>query len=174
MQPLEPPTGDKRAMTDARKIFYVGGPINTQQHYHVRRAQQIVAIAKSLTESNYVLLHAHRQSGKSSIIKPTVTFLSEKINNSLSVCVSLQGLDEIDFWMPLSSRVTAACSSLARFRNGGEFMETFMEDKFPGAIIWFLTKSTSYWIRHCLVKAFRRLYVSLKRVMIQLLTNHML
>ena len=60
-----------------KKCFNVGGLIDPLQHYYVKRKREIMDIA-NLIEFNYVLLHAHRQAGKSSMIRPIILALKEK------------------------------------------------------------------------------------------------
>ena len=72
---------------DVKKCFYVGGPIDPARHYYVHRERETIDIV-NLIEFNYVLLHAHRQAGKSSMIKPIILALTEKSANFLNqICV---------------------------------------------------------------------------------------
>jgi hypothetical protein len=87
------------------KKFYVGGPICREEHYYVSRDDEINSIVqKLLSHDNYVLLHAHRQAGKSSLLLPITELLEEKEHVVLSI--SLQGIGSDDnFWKSLCERI---------------------------------------------------------------------
>lgn len=76
---------------DEKMGFYIGGPIDPVRHFHVDRERYIKNIATVL-ESNYLLLHAHQQAGKSSLIKPIVCALTRNLPNSLTISLNLHGL----------------------------------------------------------------------------------
>ena len=80
------------------KTFYVGGPICREDHYHVSRVEEINSIVqKLLSRDNYILLHAHRQAGKSSMLLP----ISEALQKSdhVVINISLQGIGSgKNFW----------------------------------------------------------------------------
>ena len=82
------------------KTFYVGGPICWEDHYNVSRVEEIDSIVqKLLSEDNYILLHAHRQAGKSSMLLP----ISEALQNKdhIVINISLQGIGAQNFWKSL-------------------------------------------------------------------------
>ena len=82
------------------KTYYVGGPICWEDHYNVSRVEEIDSIVqKLLSEDNYILLHAHRQAGKSSMLLP----ISEALQNKdhIVINISLQGLGAQNFWKSL-------------------------------------------------------------------------
>ena len=76
---------------DVKKCLYVGGPIDPVRHYYVHRKREIMGIA-NVIESNYVLLHAHRQAGKSSMIRPIILAPKQKSASSVTISVRVQFL----------------------------------------------------------------------------------
>ena len=87
------------------KKFYTGGPICREDHYYVSRDDEINSIVQKLiSHDNFVLLHAHRQAGKSSLLLPITESLEEKDHVVLNI--SLQGIVSSDnFWKALSRRI---------------------------------------------------------------------
>ena len=124
---------------DVEKCFYVGGPIDPVRHYCVHRERETIDIV-NLIEFNYVLLHAHRQAGKSSMIKPIILALTEKSANSITISVNLQGLEEYNFWESLWQRMHSACktSPMMKFRSSSEFLDAFSYDNFSGRRVYLI------------------------------------
>jgi energy-coupling factor transporter ATP-binding protein EcfA2 len=87
------------------KKFYVGGPICREDHYYVSRDDEINSIVqKLLSHNNFVLLHAHRQAGKSSLLLSITELLEEKEHVVLNI--SPQGIGSDDnFWKSLCERI---------------------------------------------------------------------
>lgn len=88
------------------KKFYVGGPIRRKDHYYVPRDDEINSIVQKLLsdDNNFVLLHAHRQAGKSSLLLPITELLEAEEHVVLSI--SLQGIGNDDnFWKSFYERL---------------------------------------------------------------------
>ena len=127
------------SVEDMKKIFYVGGPIDPQRHYYVRRERDTADIV-NLVEFNYVLLHAHRQAGKTSMIRPIISALTKKSANSVIISVNLQGLEESNFWESLWQRMKFACkiTSIMKFCSSSEFLDAFSDEKFSGRRVYLI------------------------------------
>ena len=133
---------DDGADADAEVVqmtFCVGGLIDPEQHFYVEREREIMKIAHSV-ESDYVLLHAHRWAGKSSIIEPIECALTEKFPTSVIVSVNFEGLEEINFWESLWRRMSAACeeSILTKFRSLDDFLVAFSSNNFIGQRVYLI------------------------------------
>lgn len=76
-----------RDVAQMPKNFYVGGPIRRKDHYYVPRDDEINSIVQKLLsdDNNFVLLHAHRQAGKSSLLLPITELLEAKEHVVLSI-----------------------------------------------------------------------------------------
>ena len=124
---------------DGKMSFFVGGPIHPVRHFHVDRERYIRSIAKAL-ESNYLLLHAHQQAGKSSLIKPIICALTKKFPNSVTISVNLHGLEENNFWESLWQRMNSACGKLmlTKFTSISEFLFAFDSEKFFGSRVYLI------------------------------------
>lgn len=124
---------------DGKTSFFVGGPIDPVRHFHVDRERYIKSIAKAF-ESNYFLLHAHQQAGKSSLIKPIICALTEKFPNSITISVNLHGLEENNFWESLWQRMNSACGKLmlTKFSSISEFLDAFDSEKFFGSRVYLI------------------------------------
>ena len=87
------------------KSFFPSGPICREDHYYVPRDDKIDCIVqKLLFEDSFVLLHAHRQAVKSTLLLPITESLEEK--EHVVINISLQGIGSDDnFWESLSVRI---------------------------------------------------------------------
>ena len=87
------------------KNFHVCGPVCREEQYYVPRDDEINSIVqKLLSPDNFVLLHAHRQAGKSSLLLPITELLEEK--GHVVLCISLQGIrSKHNFWTALSQQI---------------------------------------------------------------------
>ena len=86
------------------KKFYVCGPICHEDHYYVPRVEEINSIVKKLLSKDYILLHAHRQAGKSSMLLPISKALQQE--DHVVINISLQGIGTHDnFWKSLCGRM---------------------------------------------------------------------
>ena len=131
---IEPRSG--MMLENVKKCFY---PIDPVRHYYVHRVRATTDVVNSI-KSNYVLLHAHRQAGKSSMIKPIILALKEKSANSVTISVSLQGLEDYNFWEALWQRMNAACKTptIIKFSSFSEFLDAFSDDKFSGQRVYLI------------------------------------
>ena len=90
-------------MNQMPKKFYVGGPICREKHYYVSRVGEINTIVEKLLSEEYILLHAHRQAGKSSMLLPISEALQHE--DRVVINISLQGIGtHNNFWQSLCGR----------------------------------------------------------------------
>mmetsp|Transcript_25955 Transcript_25955/g.38439 ORF Transcript_25955/g.38439 Transcript_25955/m.38439 type:complete len:687 (-) Transcript_25955:43-2103(-) len=117
------------------KSFHVGGPIDAAEHYAINRSDVCDDIAQKLEAESYILLHAHRQAGKTSLIAPIVSLLLDR--GFLPISVSLQGINEASFWESLYARMHAVCSAKINtpFSTSDSFLKAFETPNFDSRVI---------------------------------------
>jgi hypothetical protein len=114
------------------KSFCFGGPIRVDENHYIDRSHEVGEIAEQL-EKNFVLLHAHRQAGKSSLILPLLTHLESR--EKIAFSITFQGLAADEIWTQVSCRMLncpAVRGKMQGFTNGTEFLNTFTADKWGG------------------------------------------
>jgi hypothetical protein len=120
------------------KSFYVGGPVNPDIHYVVDRSDQVQSIVAQMLEGEFLLLHSHRQAGKTSMIKPIVDSLAD--SGCVAICVSLESLlgDESTFWSELYSLMKMVYSGIVKFSNSTEFLLSLSSANFEGKRVFLI------------------------------------
>jgi AAA+ ATPase superfamily predicted ATPase len=76
------------------KEFNTTGPCNTRQHYMIESARRIKGVSKLIDGGKYFVLHAARQSGKTTFIQDLVKKLNDEGQYYAFYC-SLEGLQGI-------------------------------------------------------------------------------
>lgn len=103
--------------TRGKKVFHVAGVVDPERHYVVDRSAWHANLVEKLTRSSsrgaFVLLHAHRQGGKSSAAY-TVGSLMMRDGFLVVTCTmeSVRPADETTMWKALATRMAGAMSAL--------------------------------------------------------------
>ena len=124
--------------TRRKKEFYCGGPLNWARSYFIDRSNTVNEIVAKLSSDSYILLHAHRQAGKSSLLSLIIHGLTQHENNVLPICVSLEGVKEANFWPSLYSRMKAVYEPIQQFASGEDFLDVFRSANFDGKVMLLL------------------------------------
>lgn len=103
------------AATPSGKSFYVAGVVDPEKHYVVDRSSLHDKLVADLSGGAFVLLHAHRQGGKSSAVRAVGSQLMG--SGFLVVTCTIESArptDESAMWKALASRVAVAISALPK------------------------------------------------------------
>lgn len=101
------------AVPATKKVFHVAGVVNPERHYVVNRSAWHTTLTEKLARGAFVLLHAHRQAGKSSAARAVGTLMMRSGYVVVTCTIeSARPTDETTLWKALETRMAGAMSAL--------------------------------------------------------------
>ena len=98
-----------------RREFHVAGVVDPDKHYVVDRSAWHATLAEKLDRGAFVLLHAHRQGGKSSAARSVGSLMMHRGCIVVSCTIESARPDgETAMWKALATRMAGAMSALPR------------------------------------------------------------
>ena len=96
-----------------KKVFHAAGVVNPAIHYVVDRSKWHEELVDKLARGLFLLLHAHRQGGKSSAARAVGSLLMKRPFLVVSITMeSSRPVDEPAMWTALANSMAAAMSAL--------------------------------------------------------------
>ncbi|MDR0506941.1 MAG: ATP-binding protein, partial [Dysgonamonadaceae bacterium] len=127
------------------RIFNIAGPCNKRQHYMIDAAKRIQGIDYLIDSGNYFVLHAARQSGKTTFIQDLALRLNAEGKYYAVYCSleTLQGIIDPKDGIPGIVRKLHTSISIFKLPNAAAFAENANFENFTSVLYDELTKFCS-------------------------------
>ena len=124
------------------RYFNTAGPCNKVEHYIIEAASRLQGVEQLIDMKQYFVIHAARQSGKTTYLRDLAQRLNETGNYYALYCSleSLQGIDDAEKGIPQIVSCISKSLSNANFPKSEEFAKNANYFFFSTVLNWELTK----------------------------------
>ncbi|MDR3088415.1 MAG: AAA-like domain-containing protein, partial [Desulfobulbaceae bacterium] len=119
------------------RYFNISGPCNRRDHYMVEAATRLKGVEQLIDMNQYFVIHAARQSGKTTYLKDLAARLKATGTYHALYCSleSLQGISEAEKGMPEAVRTIKNALFLSGIAAAADFARNADYDNFSGVLM---------------------------------------